>query len=282
VVAVSHGGHGRPPKLSLTGGLLAPRLVGSWPGVAHVALVATTATLLGGDDVRLRIHVGGGVRLELEDVAATVAYAGRGRTAQWSVMVSVEPEATLVWRTEPFVVSDGACVVRHLDVDVAAGGRVLMRDVLVLGRHGERGGDLRCRTAVGYDGAPLLVEDLDLANGPKGLGGVGGSGGAVGGALDGDLSGSDPALLGRAGQFDAVVDVGALRHQPGVLGPFRVAETITRVGEPVPQFVPIDPDAAVLMHLPGPGLLVRSLASHTHASQLDAGWADLADHVRSA
>ena len=42
------------------------------------ALLATTATLLGGDTLRLAVEVGPGLRLDLRDVAGTVAYHGRG------------------------------------------------------------------------------------------------------------------------------------------------------------------------------------------------------------
>lgn len=156
------------PTLSLRSGLLAPRLLGTSPGVARVALVATTATLLGGDVMDIRIRVGAGQRLELEDVAATVAYNGRGRGAEWAVTIRVEAAGTLVWRGEPLVVADGAQVARRLRVDVARGGRALLRDVVVLGRHGERGGSLHCSTAVWHDGAPLLIEELDLASHPGG------------------------------------------------------------------------------------------------------------------
>jgi urease accessory protein len=168
-VVVSPGSRNAHPTLSLRSGVLAPRLLTTSSGVARVALVSTTAMLLGGDTMDLRIHVGAGQRLELEDVAATVAYNGRGRSAQWGVTIRVEEAGTLVWHGEPLVVADGAQVARRLRVDVAAGGRALIRDVVVLGRHGERGGSLRCSTAVWHDGAPLLVEDLDLACGPGGL-----------------------------------------------------------------------------------------------------------------
>ena len=167
-VVVSAGSASAHPTVSLRSGLLAPRLLGTSPGVARVALVATTATLLGGDVMDLRIHVGAGQRLELEDVAATIAYDGRGRGARWSVDIVVESGATLVWHGEPLVIADGADVARSLHLDVARGGRLLMRDVVVLGRHGERGGSLRCRTSIWHDAVPLLIEDLDLASHPGG------------------------------------------------------------------------------------------------------------------
>ncbi|HET7476276.1 MAG TPA: urease accessory protein UreD [Dermatophilaceae bacterium] len=160
------------PRLRVRSGQLAPRLLRAGPGFADVALVTTTATLLGGDDVELRVILGEGVRLELVDVAATVAYDGRGRPALWTVSVAVAAGASLVWRGEPLVVAQGADVRRRLRLDVAAGGRALLRDAVVLGRHGESGGDLRCETTVSYAGSPLLVEQLDLTRAARGRPGV--------------------------------------------------------------------------------------------------------------
>ncbi|HET7397324.1 MAG TPA: urease accessory protein UreD [Intrasporangium sp.] len=157
------------PRVRLRSGVLAPRILATAPGTARIALVATTATLLGGDAVDICVRVDDGQRLELDDMAATVAYDGRGRPARWHVSVAVGHRATLVWRGEPLVVSDGAHVARSTRLDIAEGGRLLLRDVVVLGRHGERGGSLRCSTHATYAGAPLLVEQLELADGPDGL-----------------------------------------------------------------------------------------------------------------
>lgn len=166
VVSAGAGGH---PRLVLRSGLLTPRLLGTSLGVARVALVASTAMLLAGDVMRLRVEVGKGMHLDLQDVAATVAYNGRGGTARWDVSITVGQDATFVWHGEPLVVAHGADVVRTLRVDVATGGRLLLRDIIVLGRHGERGGSLRCETRTSYAGRPLIVEQLDLVDHGSGL-----------------------------------------------------------------------------------------------------------------
>jgi urease accessory protein len=177
--------HGHP-AVSVRSGLLAPRLLGTSAGLARVALVATTATLLGGDAMELHVHVGDGMRLELEDVSATVAYDGRGRPAHWGASVSVGVGATLVWRGEPLVASEGADVTRSLRLTVSRGGRALLRDLLVLGRHGEQGGSVRSETRVTYAGAPLLLEQLDLSPGRR----------------------SEPGTLGEHRVIDTVTCVG--------------------------------------------------------------------------
>jgi urease accessory protein len=70
-----------------------------------------------------------------------------------------------VWRGEPFVVAEGADVLRHLSVELGATSRVVLRETLVLGRSGEAPGRLVARTDVHRDGAPVLVEELDAALG---------------------------------------------------------------------------------------------------------------------
>ncbi|AKU17910.1 urease accessory protein UreD [Luteipulveratus mongoliensis] len=150
-------------RVDLRSGLLAPRLLSSGPDQASVALVATTATLLAGDHVRLEVDVGPGVRLELRDVAGTVAYDGRGGEARWDMAIRIASDAALTWHGEPLVVSAGASVHRSLHVDIAAGGRLLLRDTVALGRSGEPPGALTCRTRMTYDGRPALAEDLTLS-----------------------------------------------------------------------------------------------------------------------
>ena len=160
------------PRLDLATGLLAPRVVRVTGSRAEVALVATTATLLGGDEVRLDVEVGTGTWLDLRDVAGTVAYHGRGLPCRVDVRLRVAPGATLTWAGEPLVVSGGADVSRTLDVDVATGGRLLLRDTVALGRSGETGGELRCTTAAAVDGRPALVEELRLGSSARSRPGV--------------------------------------------------------------------------------------------------------------
>lgn len=170
-IALVAGEDGRP-RLDLATGLLAPRVVRVTGSRVEVALVATTATLLGGDEVRLDVQVGTGTRLDLRDVAGTVAYHGRGRPCSVDVRLRVAEGATLTWAGEPLVVSGGADVTRTLDVDVAAGGRLLLRDTVALGRSGEEGGDLRCTTTASVDGLPAVVEELRLASSARSRPGV--------------------------------------------------------------------------------------------------------------
>ena len=142
---------------------LRPLLLESGHRHARVALVPDGALLLAGDAVRLDIEVGPGIRLEVVEPSGTVAFDMRGEEASWDVRIRLAQEATLVWAGEPFVVSSGARVRRSTTVDLAAGARLLLRETLVMGRHGERGGHLEQQwSAHGPDGVPLLVEQTVL------------------------------------------------------------------------------------------------------------------------
>lgn len=132
---------GRHTVRSSAGLLRAQRLHGP-PDRARVALVGQTALLLGGDRVEIEVEVGPGAMLELSDIAGTVAYHGRGRSASWTMICRLGLRAQLRYSGEPLVVSDGADVRRTLSVDLADGASARLRETVVLGRTGERGGRL--------------------------------------------------------------------------------------------------------------------------------------------
>jgi len=146
----------------LRAGLLRPQQLVGPAAVCRIGLVATTALLLGGDEVTLSVRVGPGAVLELTDIAGTVAYDGAGRGSRWSVDVQVAAGGVLIWSGEPLVVADGADVVRDTRLDLAETATVLARDTVVLGRAGQVGGYLRVQTRVDVDGRTVLLEDLRL------------------------------------------------------------------------------------------------------------------------
>lgn len=129
---------------------------------ARVALVATTALLLGGDHVEFDVRVGPGGWLDVVETAGTVAYDAQGAPSSWTVRARVAAGGRLTWSGEPFVIADGANVHRVTDIELAAGATACLRETLVFGRVGEVGGALRSGTRARLDGADLLVEDLEL------------------------------------------------------------------------------------------------------------------------
>lgn len=155
---------------------LRPLLLDSGARHARVALVPDGALLLAGDAVRLDVAVGPGTRLELVEPAGTVAFDMRGGDASWDVRLDLAAGATVVWAGEPFVVASGARVRRSTAVELGPGACLLVRETLVIGRHGERGGHVeQVWSAHGHDGEPLLVEQTVLderADRPGILGGL--------------------------------------------------------------------------------------------------------------
>ncbi|WP_068160400.1 urease accessory protein UreD [Rhodococcus phenolicus] len=162
-------------RCRLVPGAFGPRVQGGDARGARVALVATGALLLGGDEVVLDLEVGAGAWLEVVETAGTVAYDAAGRASSWTVRARLGAGATLVWDGLPFVVADGAEVTRRTELVLDRDARVVLRETLVLGRSGERGGAVRSRTVATCEGRPLLVEDLDLSPQVRALPGVVGS-----------------------------------------------------------------------------------------------------------
>jgi urease accessory protein len=161
-------------RLLLTQGPISPRVVRVTDRGASVALVATTALLLGGDHIEIDIEVGPGAWLEVVETAGTVAYDADGAASSWTVRVRLAEDAVLLWAGEPFVVAQGANVRRQTTIEMADRATACLREILVLGRVGETGGQLRSTLSVHRSGEPLVLEDLDLGSG-RDLPGVMGS-----------------------------------------------------------------------------------------------------------
>jgi urease accessory protein len=167
-----------------------------------VYLVGAAAGPLGGDQLSLRIDVQAGACLRLRTVAASVALPGLDDAESLlSVTVSVEAGGTLEYLPEPVVVADGARHATDIRVTAAEGASLVLRDELILGRHGERGGRYRTRLRADYAGRPLLRQSLevsgtdDVTAGPAILAGDRACGTLlrVGPGLPGCLPGAHPA-----------------------------------------------------------------------------------------
>jgi urease accessory protein len=157
VLAVTRGGVARLRR----GDRLAPRIIGS-NGRVHATLLATQAGPLAGDADRVVIEVGAGAALELSPVAATVALGGSART-ELTTEVTVHAGGRLVLDEPALVVCDGAAVCRRTLLRLGPGAVAAVREAVVLGRTGERGGAVAATLRVTtLDGAPLLHDELRL------------------------------------------------------------------------------------------------------------------------
>jgi urease accessory protein len=228
-----------------------------------VYLVSGAAGPLGGDTLELRIEVRAGATLRLRTVAAAVALPGRyGEESRLTVTAAVGPGARLEYLPEPTVAADGARHRTEVTVRLAADATLLLRDEVLLGRHGERGGACRTRLAVDRDSAwgwrPLLRHELDVSGtdaascGPAVLAGHRAAGTLLSVEADepGGSSGADGA---------DVVGVASGASEAGVVdGAFGAGGVIERW--------------VAMMPLVGAGVLVTALAHDTRVLRQRLDW----------
>lgn len=132
---------------------------------AVVRLVGSAAGPLGGDDLGLTVRVGPGARLTLVGIAATLALPGpHGLPSHATVRIEAGEDACVDYLPEPTVVTARARHHATLTVTLAAGAHLRTREVLVLGRTGERPGSLTTRLDVTRAGHPLLRQTLTVGD----------------------------------------------------------------------------------------------------------------------
>ena len=192
-----------------------------------VYLVSGAAGPIGGDTLDLRIDVRARATLRVRTAAAAVALPGLdGLESVLTVTITVGPGAHLEYLPEPVVAAAGARHATVIQATLAEGASLLLRDELLLGRHGESGGASRTSLRVDYAGRPLLRQSLEV-------------------------SGTDSASLGPA-ILAGHRAVGTLLHVDPALG-----GRPTRDAMPGPS---AGPPTVAVMPLAGPGILVTALA----------------------
>jgi len=155
-----------------------------------VYLVGSAAGPIGGDRLHVDVRVAPGATAVVRSAAATVALPGPdGAPSELVVDLTVAAGAALWWLPEPLVAADGCDHTARTTVRLEAGATLVLREEVVLGRHGESGGSLCQRLVVDLDGAPLVRHELRL--GPRWPGGAG------------------PAVLGDARAVAQTLVVGA-------------------------------------------------------------------------
>ncbi len=122
-----------------------------------VNLVGGAGGPLGGDLLRIEVVVGAGAALTLHTVAAAIVLPGRGPAPSVvEIDASVGEGGSLRWLPEPTIAVAGCRHVARTRVVLEAGARLVWREELVGGRHGEVGGSVSSRLSVDYGGAPLV------------------------------------------------------------------------------------------------------------------------------
>lgn len=152
----------------------------------HVSLAAGAAGPIGGDHLRLSIEVGAGAALVLRGVAATLVLPGpHGQPSCTETSVRVAEGGILVWLPGPVIAAQNCHHHAFTQVMLEAGARLLLREELLLGRHGEQPGQIRQRLRVCLDTIPLYDQELSIGPGAVGWDGPAVTGGrrALGTAL---------------------------------------------------------------------------------------------------
>jgi urease accessory protein len=158
VAAADAGGVTRLPVLRSQ----APLVLRRTPDAVY--LVGGAAGPIGGDSLELRIDVRDGAALRVRTAAAAVALPGPdGRESVLTVTATVGRGGRLEYLPEPVVVCAGARHATIIRVTLAEGASLLLRDELILGRHGEQGGASRTSLVADYAGRPLLRHALDVS-----------------------------------------------------------------------------------------------------------------------
>jgi urease accessory protein len=133
--------------------------------VAVVHLVNSATSPLGGDDLLLSVHVGPGASLRLSGVAATLALPGlHGEGSVSTVSVVVEEGGSLEYLPEPTVITARARHTAVFRASLAADAYLHTREVLVLGRAGERPGSLTTSSHVTRGSTPVLRQTLSIGD----------------------------------------------------------------------------------------------------------------------
>jgi len=152
----------------------AARVVPGRPGWARVVLLQTIAGPLAGDRAAIEVDVGPGAAIEVGGNAATLAYPTRARDersparpapARHKVRLRVAAGGRLAWLPQPLILAAGCDLEASVDLELAEDTAAVIRELVVLGRHGEEPGRYRSRLRAELAGAPLLHDEVRLPAG---------------------------------------------------------------------------------------------------------------------
>ncbi|MFI0039251.1 urease accessory protein UreD [Streptomyces mutabilis] len=156
------------PVLEGEGPLAVRRTRGSG-AEAHVMLVGAMSGPLGGDHLTVTAEAAEGARLRVGSAAATLALPGQDKAgARYDVRLTVGDDAELRWLPEQLISAYGSDLSVATRVDLAATGRLLLREEQVLGRSGEEPGRLSSRLTVRVAGRCVLDQELACGSGAPG------------------------------------------------------------------------------------------------------------------
>jgi len=178
-----------------------------------VHMVGGAGGPLGGDLLTIEIVVGPGAELTLRTVAAAVALPGPSPSVI-EIDARVGEGGVLRWLPEPTVAAFGCDHRTRARVLVATGARLVWREELVGGRHGEIGGSVSSRMSVDLDGRPLVRHQVELGPGHPAWAGPAVGAGA---RCVGSLLVVDPRWADGCGPPPVRLEEGGLDHTAAAL-----------------------------------------------------------------
>lgn len=136
---------------------------------ARVHLTSGAAGPVGGDQLRLDVHVGPGSTLILGEVSPTLLLPGpHGEESRTEIDIRVQAGGTLAWLPQLVIAAHGCRHRSDIHITLEPEARLLLREQTLFGRHGEPPGTLRQRLRVVLDQYPLY--DQELSTGPTAAG----------------------------------------------------------------------------------------------------------------
>ena len=133
----------------------------------EAVLINTAGGLTGGDCMTWEFETGEGAAMTLATQACEKTYKAQGESeARVSVTLKLNPGSSLAWLPQETILFDHARLSRLIEVDMAAGARLLMVEPLVFGRlaMNERvvKGFFRDRWRIRFDGSLVHAEEMRL------------------------------------------------------------------------------------------------------------------------
>ncbi|PFG41020.1 urease accessory protein [Georgenia soli] len=136
---------------------------GDRPQAARVSVAAGAAGPVGGDELSLDVDVGAGSTLVLGEISARLLLPGpHGERSRSSSTARVGSGSTFVWLPQPMIAATGCRHLNEVIVSLADDARLLLREEILLGRHGEQPGTLAQHVRVQLAGRPLYDQRLDF------------------------------------------------------------------------------------------------------------------------
>lgn len=163
IAVVSDGGRTRLARLYQDGcgKIRLPRAAGS-----EAVLINTAGGLTGGDRLDWQVDVGARAHLTVTSQACEKVYRALSGQAETRASLSVDEDARLDWLPQETILFDGGAFARTLEVDLAAGARLLAMEAIVLGRTAMvetvRRGALSDRWRIRRQGRLVFADDLRL------------------------------------------------------------------------------------------------------------------------